>query len=116
MHKKRKPLNWMGSSKNDLLAMPTEVCRHIGFALDVAQAGGLHDSASPLKGMGNTRIVEIRKNNDGNTYRCVYTTLFPDSICVLHCFQKKSTIGKKVPKNDVTIIDARLKSAKEKNF
>lgn len=113
MQKTRKGLDWEGSAKEDLLSMPTEVIKHMGYALDVAQLGGIHDSAKPLKGMGNTRIVEIKKKNDGNTYRCIYTTLFPQAICVLHCFQKKSTIGIKMQKNDEIIINARLTKAKK---
>ena len=45
-----KPLEWIGSSYKDLMALPDEVRRHFGFALSLAQAGDKHDDAKVLKG------------------------------------------------------------------
>ena len=36
--KKRKPIDWIGSSKKDLLELPREVRRMIGYSLELAQA------------------------------------------------------------------------------
>jgi len=47
-----KPLQWVGSSKKDLLAMPNDVVDVFGFALHLAQTGKKHDQAKPLKGFG----------------------------------------------------------------
>jgi phage-related protein len=37
---------------------------------------------------------------------------FADIVYVLHCFQKKSKSGMKTPKEDMELINARLKAAK----
>lgn len=45
-------VDWIGSSKKDLDAFPSEVKRQIGVALLAAQHGGKHPNAKPLKGFG----------------------------------------------------------------
>ena len=52
MSSSEKPLEWIGSSYKDLLALPDDVRRHFGFALSLAQAGDKHDDAKVLKGFG----------------------------------------------------------------
>jgi phage-related protein len=47
-----KPVEWVASSKKDLMSMPSEVVDVFGFALHVAQHGGKHSQAKPLKGFG----------------------------------------------------------------
>lgn len=42
MPSKLKPLFWLGSSKPELLELPRPVQRSFGYALYLAQAGGLH--------------------------------------------------------------------------
>lgn len=44
-----KPLFWIGSSKDDLLAFPEAVKDDVGTALSVAQFGGKHPAANPGK-------------------------------------------------------------------
>ncbi len=53
------------------------------------------------------------ENDDGNTYRAVYTVRFRDAIYVLHCFQKKSHKGIATPKQDMDLIRDRLKLAQQ---
>lgn len=45
-----KPVIWIGSSLDDLRAFPDEVKDVVGFALHLAQHGGKHPAAKPLKG------------------------------------------------------------------
>jgi phage-related protein len=40
------PLDWIGSSKKDLLAFPEPVIGAMGYALGVAQLGGKHPQPS----------------------------------------------------------------------
>ena len=42
------PLFWIGSSRDDLTAMPEDVCREIGFALFRAQQGKTYAHAKPI--------------------------------------------------------------------
>ena len=108
-----KPLEWVASSKKDLLSMPPEVIDVFGYALHLAQHGGKHPQAKPLKGFGSAGVLEVVEDDDGNTYRAVYTVRFDNAIYVLHCFQKKSHKGIATPKQELDLIHARLKLAQQ---
>jgi phage-related protein len=56
-------------------------------------------------------VLWQRKMQD--TYRAVYTVKLEEVIYVLHAFQKKSKHGIATPKQDIELIEARLKRAKE---
>ena len=107
-----KPLRWVGSSYDDLLTLPEEVRREVGYALFVAQNGEKADNAKPLKGFGGGGVLEVVENHDGDTYRAVYTVRFASAVYVLHAFQKKSKAGIKTQKKDMDLIEARLKAAR----
>ena len=111
MHRNEKPLEWIGNSHKDLMALPTEVRRFFGFALSLAQAGDRHDAAKVLKGFGGAGVLEVLEDDVGGTYRAVYTVKFAEAVFVLHCFQKKSKRGIATPKEEMDIIHARLKVA-----
>jgi phage-related protein len=111
MAEQEKPLVWIGSAKKDLMALPTDVRKFFGHALDFAQRGGQHDAAKALKGFGGAGVIEIVESDSGGTYRAVYTVKFEESVFVLHCFQKKSKSGIATPKEDLDLIRARLKVA-----
>lgn len=106
-----KPLEWIGSSKKDLQALPDEVMDVFGYALFLAQTGGKHDQAKPLKGFGSAGVLEVVEDWQGNTYRAVYTVRFAERVFVLHVFQKKSKSGIATPKPDMNLIRERLKTA-----
>ena len=106
-----KPLEWVGSSYKDLMALPVDVRRLFGFALSLAQAGDRHDAAKVLKGFGGAGVLEVVEDDAGGTYRAGYTVKFAEAVFVLHCFQKKSKRGIATPKEDMDIIHARLKIA-----
>jgi phage-related protein len=110
-----KPVVWIGSAKADLASFPEDVKDAIGFALYVAQQGGKHASAKPLKGFGGAGVLEIVEDYDGDTYRAIYTVRFARRIYVLHSFQKKSKSGIATPKAEVNLIKARLKRAEEEH-
>ena len=103
-----RPLEWIGSSYKDLMALPTDVRRFFGYALSLAQAGDQHDAAKVLKGFGSAGVLEVVEDDAGGTYRAVYTVRFGEAVFVLHCFQKKSKRGIATPKVDMNIIRARL--------
>ena len=111
MSSSEKPLEWIGSSYKDLLALSDDVRRHFGFALSLAQAGDKHDDAKVLKGFGGAGVLEVVEDDAGGTYRAVYTVKFAEVVFVLHCFQKKSKRGIATPKEDMDIVHARLKIA-----
>jgi phage-related protein len=106
-----KPLYWVGSAKKDLIAMPAVVQQTFGFALHLAQAGKKHEHTKPLKGFGSAGVLEVIEDAGGGTFRAVYTIKFADVVYVLHCFQKKSTLGIATPKPDMDLIRERLRTA-----
>ena len=108
-----KPLQWIGRSLDDLREFPREVQREIGFALTVAQYGGKHPAAKPLKGYSGAQILEVVEDYDGDTYRAVYTVRFAGVLYVLHCFQKKATRGIKTTHRDIEMIKTRLAQAQQ---
>ena len=110
-----KPVVWIGSAKADLRAFPEEVEDSIGFALYVAQQGGKHASAKPLRGFSGAGVLEIVEDHRGDTYRAVYTVRLAGRVCVLHPFQKKSKAGIQTPKAEINLIKSRLKRAEEEH-
>ena len=64
-----------------------------------------------LKGFGGAGVLEVVESDVGGTYRAVYTVQFAEAVYVLHCFQKKSKQGVATPKQDMDIIQSRLKVA-----
>ncbi len=75
-----KPVIWIGSARADLSTFPEEVKDSIGFALYVAQQGGKHPDAKPLRGFGGAVILEIVEDHHGDTYRAVYTVRLADQL------------------------------------
>jgi len=113
MTQERKPLFWLGSSKEDLKAFPDEVQDVMGHALDIAQQGKKHPDAKLLSGFGGAGVLEIVDDYRSDTYRTVYTVRFPGAVYVLHAFQKKSKKGIATPKQDIELTESRLKRARE---
>ena len=92
--------------------MPEDVQDELGYALGVAQLGGKAESANAMK--GNLReVMEIISDDDGNTYRAMYTVQLKGRVYVLDAFQKKSKSGIATPKADLERILQRLKDAKQ---
>jgi phage-related protein len=107
-----KPLLWIGSSLEDLLAFPEAVKDEIGSALSVAQFGGKHPSAKPWKGEG-PGVLEIVEDFRGDAYRAIYTVRFAGAVYVLHAFQKKSPSGIRTSRRDAELVGQRLKLAQQ---
>jgi phage-related protein len=110
-----KPVVWIGRSRTDLASFPDDVKDAIGYALYIAQRGGKHADAKPLRGFGSAGILEIIEDHAGDTYRAVYTVRLAGRIYVLHVFQKKSKAGIKTPKPEIELIRSRLKRAEEEH-
>jgi phage-related protein len=86
-----KPLEWIGSSHKDLMALPVDVRRLFGFALSLAQSGDKHDAAKVLKGFGGAGVLEVVEDDIGGTYRAVYTVKFAEAVLSLTVSRKKAS-------------------------
>jgi len=117
-----KDIVWLGNTKQTISEMPVEAKREIGFALRASQRGGKHLSAKPLTGEKSFKgaaVLEIVTDEDGDTYRAVYTVRFSGVVYILHAFKKKSKTGIKTPIKETRLIKARLAEAErhyEVNF
>ena len=109
----RKPVEWIGSSRDDLREFPQDVRRVMGQALDDAQLGGENPAAKALKGFSGRSVLEVLDDFDGDTYRAVYTVKFAGVLYVFHAFQKKSKKGIATPRHEIELIKARLKRAED---
>jgi len=107
-----KPVEWIGSSRTDLLEFPVTVRSVVGYALYQAQVGLKHRDAKRLRGLGGN-IVEISSRHDGDAFRVVYTVRFKSAIYVLHAFQKKAKRGIATPKQEIDLVRRRLEAAQK---
>jgi phage-related protein len=105
-----KPLVWVGDTRRVVKKFPKAVKRTVGKALALAQMGAKHPASKPWKGYG-PGVFEIVEDDQGSTYRAVYTVRFADVIYALYAFQKKSKKGIKTPQQDVGNIRQRLQAA-----
>jgi phage-related protein len=108
-----KPVFWVASSRKDLRAFPRGVRLTFGQALFDAQTGGKHPDAKPLKGFKGAGVLEVVEDDDGSTYRAVYTVKLAGVVYVLHAFQKKSKSGAKTPPAEIRTVRARLREAEK---
>ncbi|MBW4618915.1 MAG: type II toxin-antitoxin system RelE/ParE family toxin [Cyanosarcina radialis HA8281-LM2] len=108
-----KPVEWIASSLDDLKDFPDEVQQAVGYALYRAQCGEKHPSVKPLRSFKGASVLEVVQDFDRDTYRAVYTIKFEEVVYVLHVFQKKSKRGIETSKQDIELIEKRLKRAKE---
>jgi phage-related protein len=54
----RRPVRFIGGSRDDLRAFPKEVTKRVGGALREAQLGRKAPYAKPLKGFGGAGVLE----------------------------------------------------------
>jgi phage-related protein len=106
-----KPVVWIGDTRRVVKKFPKAVKRTVGRALELAQLGAKHPASKPWKGEG-PGLFEIVEDDQGSTYRAVYTVRFEDVVYALYAFQKKSKQGIKTPQQDVENIRQRLQTAR----
>ena len=83
-----KPLNFVGSSLDDLRNFAEEARRAAGFELRAVQNGLEPSDWKPMQAIGQG-VKEIRIHVLGE-WRVVYVAKFRDAVYVLHAFQKKT--------------------------
>jgi phage-related protein len=83
-----KPLEFVGSSLDDLRNFPDEARRAAGFELRAVQNGLEPRDWKPMRTVGSG-VKEIRIHVLGE-WRVIYVAKLKDTVYVLHAFQKKS--------------------------
>jgi phage-related protein len=102
----RKPLQFMGTSHQDLKAFPDEARRDAGFNLDSVQRGLDPENWKPMKTVG-VCVNEIRVRDATGAYRVIYLATRPEAVYVLHCFRKKT---EKTSQHDIDLAKRRFKA------
>jgi phage-related protein len=93
-----KPIQWLGSSLDDLSNFPDSARRRAGFQLRAVQAGEDPSDFKPMSVVG-AGVQEIRIRTE-DAYRIFYIARFEEAVYVLHAFQKKT---QKTSKLDIEI-------------
>lgn len=100
-----KPVEFVGSSLDDLRAFPLTARREAGYQLDQVQNGHEPDDWKPMNTVGKG-VKEIRIRDTAGAFRIIYVAKFADAVYVLHCFQKKT---EKTSKADVELAVKRYR-------
>ena len=100
-----KPLEFLGSSQDDLKNFPAEARRAAGFELHFVQQGLMPSDWKPMPEVG-PGAMEIRIHVLGE-WRVVYVAKFADFIYILHAFQKKT---QKTRQEDIELARKRYRA------
>lgn len=104
-NKTMKPVEFRGSSLDDLRSFPQSAMREAGFQIDQVQHGLQPDDFKPMSSIGSA-VAEIRIWDEAGTFRVIYVAKFENAVYVLHCFQKKT---QKTSKKDIDRATKRYK-------
>lgn len=100
-----KPIEFRGSSLDDLRAFPLAARREAGYQLDQVQNGQEPADWKPMTTVGQD-VKEIRIRDAAGAFRVIYVAKFSDAVYVLHCFQKKT---EKTSKTDLDLAAKRYR-------
>ncbi|HKS15117.1 MAG TPA: type II toxin-antitoxin system RelE/ParE family toxin [Pseudomonas sp.] len=106
MQDQQKPIEWVGSTKQDLRDLPREAIQRVGYQLELVQDGDEPSSWKPMPSVG-AGVCEIRIKCDDGAFRVFYVANLPDAIYILHVFRKTT---EKTEKRDIDLGKARFKS------
>jgi len=100
-----KPVEFRGSSLDDLRNFPLAPKREAGHQLYLVQNGQEPDDWKPMSAVGQG-VNEIRIRDEAGAFRVLYVAKFADAVYVLHCFQKKT---QKTNKADLDLATQRYR-------
>ncbi len=105
-----KSIEWLGSSRADLRALPVDARRALGFDLRRVQVGRMPRDWKPMPTVG-AGVVEIRVRDATGSFRLMYVAKWADAIYVLHVFEKKS---QKTAKLDLALAEKRYAALRKR--
>ena len=107
-----RPISWIKAARKDFEEFPEEAQLEILRALTIAAEGQKADIAKPMKGLGSG-VFEVALAWRGDAYRTVYAVQLGRDIWIVHAFQKKSKTGIRTPKQEIDLIEQRLKQLRK---
>ena len=84
-----KPVEFRGSSFDDLRGFPVEAKRDACHQIDQVQHGQNPDDWKPMSTVGQD-VREIRIRDASGAFRVIYIAKFAEAVYVFYCFQKKT--------------------------
>jgi phage-related protein len=99
-----KPIEFLGSSLDDLRDLPEEVSGDAGHQLFRVQQGRMPEDWKPMPTVG-VGVIEIRVRTR-REHRAFYVAKFEEAVYVLHVFEKKS---QKTAAKDLAVGAARYR-------
>lgn len=100
-----KSLEFLGSSLDDLRAMPQLIRHAIGVELMRVQFDAEPSDFKPMPSVGSG-AYEIRVRDSKGAFRTIYVAKFADAVYVLHAFRKKT---RKTRQTDIELARKRYK-------
>ena len=97
-----KPLDWLGSSLDDVRSFPEDVRKEAGFQRRRVQKGLSPVDWKPMASVG-PGVIEIRIHA-GQEYRVFYVAKFVEAVYVLHAFSKRT---QKSPQRHIDLAQRR---------
>lgn len=101
----QRPIEFRGSSLEDLSRFPAAARRKAGFQLYQVQEGNDPEDWKPMTNLG-PGVREIRVREKDGAFRVIYAANLPRAVYVLHCFQKKT---RKTSPGDIELANRRFK-------
>lgn len=100
-----KPVEFLGTSLDDLRAFPPSARREAGYQIDQVQNGLDPDDWKPMNTVGQG-VREIRVRDSAGAFRVIYIAKSVDAVYVIHCFQKKT---ERTSKADIDLASKRYR-------
>lgn len=104
-----KPVEFRGSSLDDLRVFPMAARHEAGHQIDQVQHGQDPDDWKPMNTVGQG-VREIRIRDAVGAFRIIYVAKLADTVYVLHCFQKKTA---KTGKPDLDLAAKRYRDLRK---
>jgi phage-related protein len=112
MRNSRRTITWLKGARRDFDEFPDGARDRLLDALTVIADGGMPAIAKPLRGLGSG-VLELALAFRGDAFRVIYAVQIGADIWVIHAFQKKSRTGINTPKQEIDVIEARLRRVRE---
>ena len=107
-----RPIVWLKAARRDFEDFPEKARDRLLDALTVVAEGGMPSIAKQLRGFGSG-VLELALAFRGDAFRVVYAVQLGTDVWIIHAFQKKSKTGIRTPKQEIDLIEARLRRVKE---
>lgn len=112
MTRRTRQISWIKAARKDFDAFPADAQADLARALTIVAEGGHPEIAKPLAGLGSG-VLELALKHRGDAYRVVYVLQIDVDVWIVHAFQKKSKSGIKTPKQEIDLVNERIKRLKE---